>query len=102
MGFVKNQWMEEQERGYSGHEGDVCFPCLGPGPISNWINPNEIQQGTCNYCSTITKVFPVSHLTQVVFERISLEWEGLFEAALPRDDETGLPFLHEHSWRGSG
>lgn len=96
MGGAKNAWMEEQERGYSSIDGDVCFECLGTGTIRNCIDQRQVEDGTCDYCSLEARVFPVSHLTEVIVERIRSEWENLYDASLPRDDETGHPILHEH------
>lgn len=98
MGMAKDQWMEEQEQGYSTVGGDVCFSCLGPGPVQNCIDPDEVTNGTCDYCSTSTKVIPVSRLTEVLVERIRFEWEDLHNASLPRDEDTGQPMFNEHEY----
>ncbi len=96
MGMAKDLWMEEQERGYSAIGGDVCFSCIGPGPVGNCIDQDEVSDGTCTYCSAQTKVFSVEHLTGVLVARISNEWENLYEASLPRDEDTGQPMFNEH------
>jgi len=96
MGMAKDQWLEEQERGYNTINRDVCFSCLGPGQVRNCIDPKEVTDGTCDYCSTNTKVFPVLHLTEVLVGRINTEWENLYEASLPRDEDTGQPMLNEY------
>ncbi len=49
MGFVKTEWMEAQERGWSAPKTFVCADCVGDPHLKDLINAAACAD-TCDYC----------------------------------------------------
>ncbi|CRD59204.1 RES domain-containing protein [Stenotrophomonas maltophilia] len=68
MGFVKNEWMEIQERGWSAPDTFVCADCVDDPYLKNLINDNATSM-VCDYCAR-AEVEDIAAEAQVVMEAI--------------------------------
>jgi hypothetical protein len=93
MGLVKDNWMEDMERGWSSAEDRyICEKCVGDSDLRQLVNDN-LESDTCSYCeNTGTRIAaPLDVITERVFEAMNLLYQDYDEAGFPwPEDEHGM------------
>jgi len=102
MGGAKAWWQEQQERGFTAIEGNVCTDCFSDTAIKKYINENANAR-KCDFCDRASKkniAAPLDDVMGVIMSGIAYEWnnpdnegisyesaEGGYQAALTSFDE---------------
>jgi len=78
MGSAKQQWMEEQERGWASIDKNVCAECFGDDALKEFIR-GHVANSYCDYCGQSSKsnalAASMDDVLELIAESIYSEWE---------------------------
>lgn len=95
MGRAKDQWLEEQERGWSGNDTYVCDECVEDVYLKTVIQQNATCD-TCDYCGRHSDediAAPFDNLMEVIASAVYYRFNDPTEAGVPWDEGTPVVIL---------
>lgn len=84
MGLVKTDWMEAEERGWSGVDKVVCAGCVDD-PALKRVVRGAARSGRCDYCGNRRKVAAVEALQEAVYAAVWTYYHEPTDAGVPWD-----------------
>ncbi len=99
MGFAKEQWLEEKNRGYSTPKDNyVCSCHFEDVFLKQFIDENS-KKGMCYYCSKNEDVILLPTLIEFIYEKITQYYGDIEDQGLPsakswidKDDDENFPY----------
>src|SRR3546814_6928580 len=84
MGLVKTDWMEAEERGWSGVDKVVCSGCVDDSALKRVVR-DAARSGRCDYCGNRRKVAAVEALQEAVYAAVWTYYHEPTDAGVPWD-----------------
>lgn len=96
MGRASEQWMEDNSRGYSSLDGDVCLDCIR-NPDLSALHAEHSHSGSCAFCGQDDAIVaPAAVIQDRIMECLLMSYEQLDDAGVPYDGrEGGYQISHE-------
>lgn len=89
MGFAKQRWEEEQERGYPYTNKLICSKCLDDVDLKNLVKNNG-KKDKCSFCSKSSRVISFDDILERILESIKEYYEDPNSLGIPwSNDEEG-------------
>src|SRR3546814_14146891 len=82
MGLVKTDWMEAEERGWSGVDKVVCSGCVDDSALKRVVR-DAARSGRFAYCGNRRKVAAVAALQDAVYDAVWTSYHVLTDADVP-------------------
>ncbi|MFZ0051408.1 MAG: HEPN-associated N-terminal domain-containing protein, partial [Desulfobaccales bacterium] len=92
MGRAKEQWIEEQERGWSSL-GDkyVCAKCFSDYALKRFVSENAVAN-VCDYCGRQSRraiAAPIDNVLEEINAGLRSQWRNVDDEGIPFDSGEG-------------